>query len=79
MINRLRRTLEPSISDVERTYQLELDDDTTWFGVVRDSSDRESLDDHGRFATLIAESAAHRPSSQEQYPQLVSFVGQAGK
>ncbi|KND92352.1 hypothetical protein TOPH_03146 [Tolypocladium ophioglossoides CBS 100239] len=79
VMERLRRTLDPSVSEAEKDRQLEVDDETTWFGVVRDAAQRESLHDHGRFTMLMSESSDSGQQTGQQYPQLVSFIGQTGK
>lgn len=77
VITRLREILEPSTTDADHDRNLELDDDTTWFGVVRDASHQHVFQDYGRFAALMGESQSDY--DEDRYPQLVSFIGQTGK
>lgn len=78
VVTQLRRILEPApSSESQQAQEFEADDETTWFGVVRDSSDNEIIQDHGRFVALMTES--HGYYSGERHPQLVSFVGQTGE
>ncbi|KAI9690171.1 MAG: hypothetical protein M1822_009132 [Bathelium mastoideum] len=51
------------------------DEDTTWFGVAKDTANVPVLQDYGRYATLMANSAT---GERVRYPQLVSFIGQTG-
>ncbi|KAK2606241.1 hypothetical protein QQS21_003289 [Conoideocrella luteorostrata] len=76
VITRLRGILEPTTSNVDHEKSLELDDDTTWFGVVRDLSQQQVFQDYGRFAALMSESQSEE--TQDRFPQLVSFIGQTG-
>ncbi|EWY81854.1 hypothetical protein FOYG_16063 [Fusarium oxysporum NRRL 32931] len=76
VITRLRGILEPNTSDADHEKSLELDDDTTWFGVVRDPSQQQVFQDYGRFAALMSESQSEE--SEDRFPQLVSFIGQTG-
>lgn len=77
VVTRLREILEPSTSDADHDRNLELDDDTTWFGVVRDASHQQVFQDYGRFAALMGENQSDE--AEDRYPQLVSFIGQTGK
>ena len=77
VITRLRDILEPSTSDADHEKSLESDDDTTWFGVVRDLSQQQVFQDYGRFAGLMSETQSEE--SEDRFPQLVSFIGQTGK
>ncbi|KAJ4391044.1 hypothetical protein N0V93_004658 [Gnomoniopsis smithogilvyi] len=72
----LRQILEPVRSDADIDLEHQVDEDTTWFGVSRDSSNQPMLHDYGRFATLVSESQTQEPGNR--YPQLVSFIGQTG-
>ncbi|KAI1325062.1 FabD/lysophospholipase-like protein [Xylariaceae sp. FL0255] len=74
LLKRLREVLEPSRTEAEHEEELEQDRDTTWFGFDRDSSGQPSLVDHGRYATMMAESLCGRTT--DRYPQFVSFIGE---
>ncbi|KAI1130673.1 hypothetical protein F5Y10DRAFT_263015 [Nemania abortiva] len=76
IVQRLRQILDPKRNEHDQEKELQNDDDTTWFGVERGSSNQAILQDHGRFITLIAES--HKPELGNRYPQLVSLIGQTG-
>ncbi|KAK0829036.1 hypothetical protein LTR73_004670 [Friedmanniomyces endolithicus] len=57
------------------------DTDTLWFGVTKDESGVPRFEDHGRYASLMANSPSTSGTNTAKYPQLVSFVGvtNAGK
>ena len=80
-IARALRTILHAPSDPKKIRHLhEQDEQSKWFGVVRDPSGQPVLEDYGRYATL----ALHRLRSGDtgtQFPQLVSFIGatHAGK
>lgn len=75
VVNRLKETFAPSDNPViQNKLHLE-DEDTTWFGIARDEYDIPTFQDHGRFAELMINSAGN---DCVRYPQLVSFIGQAG-
>ncbi|KAK8118120.1 uncharacterized protein PG998_006401 [Apiospora kogelbergensis] len=75
---RVRDILEPKGIAKEHEDQLQQDDDTTWFGIERDSSNHATFQDYGRFATLMGESKTPGLNDGHRYPQLVSFIGQTG-
>ncbi|KAI1362066.1 FabD/lysophospholipase-like protein [Xylaria arbuscula] len=76
VVQRLRQILDPKRTERDHETDLQHDDDTTWFGVERDSSNQAIFQDHGRFTTLMTES--HSSELGNRYPQLVSFIGQTG-
>ncbi|KAI0888236.1 uncharacterized protein GGS22DRAFT_95044 [Annulohypoxylon maeteangense] len=76
VVQRLRQILEPSKNENDHEQELQSDDDTTWFGVGRDSANQPVFQDHGRFANLMSESQTQDLGNR--YPQLVSFIGQTG-
>ncbi|KAK3718358.1 hypothetical protein LTR37_005171 [Vermiconidia calcicola] len=80
VVNRLKKILQPSQSPDTILKSHEADQCTKWFGVSRDLTGRPSLDDYGRYATLMG-SLQPMNSSKCRYPQLVSFIGvtNAGK
>ncbi|KAK8015171.1 hypothetical protein PG990_008467 [Apiospora arundinis] len=78
VVNRLRNILQPQWTPEAHEEQLQQDDDTTWFGIDRDSSNKPIFQDYGRFATLMGESKTLGLNDGVRYPQLVSFIGQTG-
>ena len=75
--DRLEPILDPpeSVSELSRLH--EEDESTTWFGIEKDSNGKPLFQDHGRFATLMADTK--QPNTGVRYPQLVSFVGETGE
>jgi hypothetical protein len=75
--DRLKVIFEPP-EDAEELSQLHIEDeDTTWFGVEKDSSGKPIFHDYGRYPGLMAETK--QPNAGVRYPQLISFVGQTGE
>ena len=74
--DRLKTIFEPPEDSNELSRLHIEDEDTTWFGVEKDSGGRPMFQDYGRYAALMAETK--QPSSGVRYPQLVSFIGQTG-
>lgn len=76
IVKRLKEILTPS-SDPQEQHTLHLEDeDTTWFGIARDSDNQPIFQDYGRYATIIANSSTGE--FKVRYPQLISFIGQTG-
>ncbi|KAF2461117.1 hypothetical protein BDY21DRAFT_297819 [Lineolata rhizophorae] len=76
VVNRLREILTPSNDPHIQQAMHMSDEDTTWFGVSRDATGSPIFQDHGRYSTLMADSASFE--HRVRYPQLVSFIGQTG-
>lgn len=74
---KIQAVLEPRITDEERRELHKKDENTTWFGVVRNEQDEIIFQDCGRYAALMASCSSRRKG--RQHPGLVSFVGQTGK
>ena len=77
IVERYRSILEPSSTPQEQNDLHREDEDTTWFGVGRDHADESVFEDHGRYATLMAQTLSNKYSLR--YPQLISFIGQTGQ
>ncbi|KAM3089514.1 hypothetical protein ACMFMG_001101 [Clarireedia jacksonii] len=76
VVDRLRKILEPKRTPAEQQEQHKSDEDTTWFGIARDSANMPIFQDYGRYAKIMAKSRTS--SVKVRYPQLVSFIGQTG-
>jgi hypothetical protein len=76
VVERLRQILDPHRSTEEQQILHRSDEDTTWFGIARDSANLPIFQDYGRYATIMTESQT--PEVNVRYPQLVSFIGQTG-
>ena len=80
--DKLRTTLEASPSEVEQEELFQNDENTAWFGVVKDESEDSIFYDYGRYADIMTEiSRATGPRQRHgsRFPGLVCFVGETGK
>jgi energy-coupling factor transporter ATP-binding protein EcfA2 len=76
IVNRLKEAFQPPTNpEIQARMHME-DEDTTWFGIARDSANVPMFQDYGRYATLMANSSSGEIITR--YPQLVSFIGQTG-
>ncbi|OCL09871.1 hypothetical protein AOQ84DRAFT_220281 [Glonium stellatum] len=77
VVHRLAQIFGLSQMSSERRESLHRwEEETKWFGVTRTLSSQSVFQDHGRFAFLMAESQTGE--FREQFPRLVSFIGQTG-
>ena len=82
---KIKATLEaPKSSDEQETLHKD-DENTTWFGVIREDGELPSFLDYGRYANLMNDTlSSHNgldwtPGGRDhRFPSLVSFVGQTG-
>ncbi|KAL9034046.1 MAG: hypothetical protein Q9214_007226, partial [Letrouitia sp. 1 TL-2023] len=72
--DRLKAILDPPEGQEELNRLHIEDENTTWFGVEKDSNGKPFFHDYGRYAAMMAETK--QPNAGLRYPQLVSFVGQ---
>jgi hypothetical protein len=80
--DKLRTTLEASPSDVEQEELFRNDENTAWFGVVKDESEDSIFYDYGRYADIMTEISrvtGPRQRHGSRFPGLVCFVGETGK
>jgi len=78
--DKLRATFEASPSDKEQQALFQEDENTAWFGVVKDESGDLIFHDYGRYAEIMAEISKERgPSNNNRFPGLVCFVGETGE
>jgi hypothetical protein len=77
VVERLRHILEPKRTPEEQQELHKNDEDTTWFGIARDSANLPICQDYERYATIMYQSRTSEVNVR--YPQLVSFIGQTGK
>jgi hypothetical protein len=77
VVERLRQILEPQRSEEEQQDLHRNGEDTTWFGISRDSSGVPIFQDYERYATIMEQSRSSE--GIVRYPQLVSFIGQTGE
>ncbi|KAL2820557.1 hypothetical protein BDW59DRAFT_174473 [Aspergillus cavernicola] len=72
----IEQTLEIELDEKAQALMHLNDENSSWFGTLRDDDDDMVFHDHGRYADLMAEMSARK--RQLRYPGLVSFVGQTG-
>jgi hypothetical protein len=80
--DKLRATLEASPNDIEQQELFRNDENTAWFGVVKDESGDSIFYDYGRYADIMTEISQITGPRQRQgsrFPGLVSFVGETGE
>lgn len=84
---KIKSAMEPGVtSEHDKKLLHQKDEDTTWFGILREDTGFPSFQDYGRYASLMAESARSPMSPDGQWngardsrcPSLVSFVGETG-
>jgi hypothetical protein len=77
--DKLRATFEASPNDQEQETLFQDDENTAWFGVVKEQSGDLIFHDYGRYASVMAEISKSRgPRHSNRFPGLVCFVGETG-
>ncbi|TVY16534.1 Phospholipase A I [Lachnellula arida] len=77
--DKLRAAFEASPDDQEQEAMFQADENTAWFGVVKDESSDLIFHDYGRYADIIAEISKTRGlRHNNRFPGLVCFVGETG-
>lgn len=76
IVKRLQDILTPPQEHSEQQLLHIEDEDTTWFGMVRNSQNSPAFQDYGRYSAIMADS--NSGEFKFRYPQLVSFIGQTG-
>ncbi|KAI4668760.1 uncharacterized protein J4E78_002588 [Alternaria triticimaculans] len=76
VVKRLRDILTPPREHREQQILHIEDEDTTWFGMVRNSQNSPAFQDYGRYSAIMADS--NSGEYKYRFPQLVSFIGQTG-
>lgn len=83
----IQTVLEVKKTDEEQAVLHQNDQDTTWFGIIREDSELPIFRDYGRYASLMTNTSRSERSRDftgavhgrdTRYPSLVSFVGQTG-
>ena len=84
---KIKAILEVKTTSAEQDILHKNDEDTTWFGVIRDDAEVPIFRDYGRYAAIMADtlhpsfhydSDATFGARDHRFPSLVSFVGQTG-
>lgn len=85
---KIQSILTPNVTAEEQDILLQNDQNTTWFGIVREDGELPLFRDYGRYGDLMASTLRFRRASDSsgallghdtRYPSLVSFVGQTGR
>lgn len=84
---KINSILEVQTTPAEQAILHKDDEDTTWFGVIREDTELPTFRDYGRYAAIMADTLhpSFRDSSDgtfgardHRFPSLVSFVGETG-
>ena len=86
---KIKGVLESKPTDAEQEQLHVKDQDTGWFGILREEGELPLFQDYGRYASLMASTTRSTWNSHSQlhsgnaqrdtrFPSLVSFVGQTG-
>ena len=80
---KIRKVLEPQASHEQKDKLHQEDEDTTWFGIVREDAELPLFQDYGRYARIMADTQTSSlgqgvGTHDHRFPSLVSFVGQTG-
>ncbi|KAJ8114147.1 hypothetical protein OPT61_g3904 [Boeremia exigua] len=76
IVKRLQEILTPPQEHSQQQMLHTEDEDTTWFGMVRNSQNSPAFQNYGRYSAIMADSNSGEFKSR--YPMLVSFIGQTG-
>lgn len=77
---KIKQVLESEITEIEQEEMLREDENTTWFGIIRESGELPIFQDYGGYAQIMSDITPSRTHGAQEtlYPGLVSFVGQTG-
>lgn len=77
---KIQSILKPELSPASEEQLHIEDENTTWFGIIREQGELPVFQDYGRYASLMLDTGIQRnPQNYDiRYPGLVSFVGQTG-
>ncbi len=85
---KIKAILEAKKTPAEQDVLHKDDEDTTWFGIIREDPELPLFQDYGRFASIMTDtlkiisntSSEVAPGGHDhRFPSLVSFVGQTGQ
>ena len=85
---KIKAILDERAASAQQDILHKKDENTTWFGIIREDSELPSFRDYGRYASLMTDTlnqSSHNGSDwtpgvrDHRFPSLVSFVAQAGK
>lgn len=84
---KIENILTPKLTDAEQDILHQKDQNSTWFGIIREDGQLPLFRDYGRYGDLMTNNLHPRRATNSsmatvsydtRYPSLVSFVGQTG-
>lgn len=84
---KIQNIFTPNITDAEQNILHQNDENTTWFGIIREDGELPLFRDYGRYGDLMTNPLRSGKTSNSstaimghdsRYPSIVSFVGQTG-
>ena len=78
--SKIKQVLESNMTESEQKHMHSKDENSTWFGILREKNEIPIFQDYGRYAQLMSDIASRDPhgAQETRYPGVVSFVGQTG-
>ena len=85
---KIKGVLQAKTTSAEQDILHKNDEDTTWFGIIREDSELPLFRDYGRYADIMTDSSTKSSLSgselnpgvhDHRFPSLVSFIGQTGQ
>jgi len=77
---KIKQVLESDVTEMEQEEMHSKDENTTWFGIIREKGEMPLFQDYGRYAQIMSDimSRDAHGALETRYPGMVSFVGQTG-
>jgi hypothetical protein len=77
---KIKRVLESDATEMEQEQMHSKDENTTWFGIIREKGEMPLFQDYGRYAQIMSDITSRdvHGAPETRYPGMVSFVGQTG-
>lgn len=78
LIARYKNILESTPDRAQQAQLHQDDEETKWFGIIKQSDGTVTFEDYKRYTTLMSEGSNENNDHTPRYPRLVSFIGQTG-
>jgi hypothetical protein len=77
---KIKQVLESDTTETEQEQMHSKDENTTWFGIIRERGEMPLFQDYGRYAQIMSDITSRdaHGAQETRYPGMVSFVGQTG-
>jgi hypothetical protein len=77
---KINQVLESDMTETEQEQMHSKDENTTWFGIIREKGEMPLFQDYGRYAQILSDITSQdaHGAQDTRYPGMVSFVGQTG-